>query len=124
MTMTGAERVSRMKWSRNSGTGIRVSNLRIRSRRFRPTRRQVLEAVLLLLMGMAGSIGYVWLNSKGTRMGYELTELKKEEMRLRELNRKLKLELATLRSPQYLERTAVKKLRMEHPTPDRIVDLR
>lgn len=121
--MTGAEQVSRMKWARNAKTGIRVANLRTPSRRFRPGRRQVLQIILLLCLFMASSIGYVWLNFKGTRMGYDLSELKKEEMRLREINRKLKLELATLRSPQYLERTAIEKLRMGHPSPERIIDL-
>jgi cell division protein FtsL len=120
--MTGAERVKRMKGARNAGTGIRVHNSRKR-RRFNLTRKQVAVTVFLLCLFMGSSIGYVWSNFEGTRLGYDLSELKKEEMRLREINLELKVELATLLSPQRLEEVAVKDLGMDHPSPEQIVNL-
>ena len=120
--MTGAERVKRMKGSRNAKTGIRVHNARKR-RKFSLTRKQIVVTVFLLCLFMGSSIGYVWSNFEGTRLGYDLSELKKEEMRLREKNLELKVELATLRSPQRLEEVAMKDLGMAHPNPEQIVNL-
>ena len=51
-----------------------------------------------------------------------LSRLQKEEMRLTELNLKLKLELATLRSPQYLEE-ATQTLGLREASPEQIVVL-
>ena len=53
--------------------------------------------------------------------GYDLSQLKKEEMRLEEINQKLKLELATLKSPQNLERLAIQKLGLGSPKPEQII---
>ena len=72
---------------------------------------------------MGSSISYVWSNFENTRIGYDLSQLKKEEMRLTEINRKLKLELATLKSPQNIERIAVKKLGLRQPSPGQIIVL-
>jgi cell division protein FtsL len=55
---------------------------------------------------MGSGIGYVWSNFEGTQIGYDLSRLKHEEFRLKDLNKKLRLELATLKSPQYLEEAA------------------
>lgn len=57
----------------------------------------------MLLIFMGSGIGYVWSNLEGTQIGYDLGRLQQEELRLKELNQKLRLELATLKSPQYLE---------------------
>jgi cell division protein FtsL len=122
--MTGVERVARMKGSRNARTGIRIHNARTKGRRLRLTRKQVVVTVLMLCLFMGSSIGYVWCNFEGTRLGYDLSELKNEEMRLQEINRKLKVELATLLSPEKLEKVAVKELGMVHPTPEQIATLR
>ena len=60
----------------------------------------------MLIIFMGSGIGYVWSNFEGTQRGYDLSRLQKEELRLKELNRKLKLELATLKAPQALEEAA------------------
>lgn len=87
------------------------------------TPRQIFLIISALVVFMASSIGYVWSNFEGTRIGYELSQLKHEEMRLREINRKLRLELATLKSPQNLGAIATKKLGLRHPTPKQIIVL-
>jgi len=109
--------------SRNSKTGVRLKNLRLKERQFRVTRRQVMLIILLLFFFMGSGIGYVWSNFESTQIGYDLSQLKKEEMRLREINRNLRLELALLRSPQNLEPKAVKELGLRQPTPEQIVML-
>jgi cell division protein FtsL len=77
----------------------------------------------MLFLFMGSSIGYVWSTFESTQIGYDLSQLQKEEMRLRETNRKLKLELAVLKSPQNLEVIATKKLGLGQPSPEQIIVL-
>jgi cell division protein FtsL len=72
---------------------------------------------------MGSGIGYVWSNFERTQIGYDLSQLQKEEMKLREINRKLRLELAMLKSPQNLEALATKKLGLKQPSAEQIVTL-
>lgn len=120
--MTKRESVSRMKGSRNAGTGLR-KNARVKSPKLRVTGRQVFLIVLLLFLFMGSGIGFVWSNFERTQIGYDLSQLKKEELRLKEINRKLTLELAFLKSPAHLESVAVKKLGLQLPKPEQIVVL-
>lgn len=112
-----------MKGSRNSRTSMRVKNSRVKQRRLTITRKRIFLIVLTLFLLTGTGIGYVWSNFKTTEIGYDLSQLKEQEMKLREVNRKLRLELATLKSPQNLERVAVSKLGLRPPTPDQIVIL-
>jgi cell division protein FtsL len=72
---------------------------------------------------MGTGISYVWSNFERTQIGYDLTQLRKEEMRLMEINRKLMLEMALLRSTDYLENRAVNELGLKQPAPEQIVML-
>ena len=121
--MTRPEKLSRMMVSRNAKTGIRVRNSRSKKNRSRFTRRQALLIIVMLLFFMGTGISYVWSNFEKTQIGYDLSQLKKEEMRLQEINRKLRLELALLKSPQSLESKAVKDLGLRQATPEQIVML-
>ena len=84
-------------------------------------RKQIFLVIFMLFLFMGSSIGYVWSNFERTQIGYDLSQLKKEEMRLREINRKLRLELAILKSPQRLESLAIEKLGLKQPSPEQIV---
>jgi len=79
--------------------------------------------VFLLLLFMGSGIGYVWSNYELTQIGYEISRLEKEEMRLIEMNRKLRLELAMRKSTPKLEEIAVKELGLKQPSPDQIIVL-
>lgn len=118
--MTRPEKLSRMMTSRNAKTGIRLKNYRHKDRP-RITRKQVVIISFLLFLLMGTGIGYVWSNFERTQIGYDISQLKKEEMRLKEINRKLRLELALLRSPQRLEAKAVNELGLKQPTPAQII---
>lgn len=115
-------RSSEVEGRRNVKTGIRVRNAKKRPGRFRLTRQHIFLVVVMLFVLMGSGIGYVWSNYKGTRIGYDLSRLQKDEMRLRELNQKLRLELATFRSPQYLE-AAARRLGLRDAQPQQIVIL-
>ncbi len=78
--------------------------------------------IMLSLFLLAG-ISHVWVNFKRTQMGYTLSQFKKEILQIEEHNRKLKLEIAYLRSPEHLERRAIKEFGLIHPMPKQIVFL-
>ncbi len=121
--MTRRERVSQMVRARNGKTGVRVNNSRPRQPRFYVTRRQVLLIIFMLFLFMGSSIGYVWSNFQSTRIGYDLSQLKSEEIKLMEENQKLRLELAILKSPERLETQAIARLGLRQPTPEQIIIL-
>ncbi len=56
-------------------------------------------------------------------MGYTLSQLKKEILQIEEYDRKLKLEIAFLKSPEHLEDRAVKVFGLRQPLPEEIVFL-
>jgi cell division protein FtsL len=78
--------------------------------------------VLFLLILLAG-ISHVWVNFKRTQTGYELSQLKREIARAEEYNRKLKLEIAYLKSPNHLESKAMKELGLRQPSANQVVYL-
>lgn len=121
--MTRPESVSKMMKSRNAKSGVRVKNSRVKTHRFQLTRRQVFLVVFMLFLFMGSSIGYVWSNFERTQIGYDLSQLKEEEMRLREINRKLRLDLAVLKSTENLEAIAIEKLGLRQPSPEQIIVL-
>jgi len=121
--MTRPERVTKMVGSRNARTGVRVKNSKARKHKSFLSPRQVFLIIALLLVFMGSGITYVWSTFEKTQIGYDLSRLKKEEMKLRETHRRLQLELAYLKSPENLEREAVKKLGLRPPTPEQIIVL-
>ena len=112
-----------MVHSRNSRTGVRISNSRKRRNAFHVTRKQIFLIIIMLFLFMGSSIGYVWSTFESTQIGYDLSQLQKEEMRLKETNRKLLLEIAVLKSPQNLVTIATQKLGLGQPTPKQIIVL-
>ncbi len=123
MNMTGPEKVAILKKSRNHRTGIRVNNARRRRSRFRLTPRQMVFIFALLFLYMGTGISYVWSTFEKTQIGYDLSQLKKEELRLKEIGRKLRLELAFLKSPENLESLATKRFGLRQPSHEQIVVL-
>jgi len=119
--MTRPDSLSKMMNSRNAASGVRMENAKSKTSKFHITRRQVIITLMMLICFMGTGIGYVWSNFERTQIGYNLSQLKKEEMRLQEINQKLKLELATLKSPQNLEHLAIQQLGLSSPKPEQII---
>ena len=119
--MTRPDSLSKMMNSRNAANGVRMTNSKSKTSKFHITRRQVIITFMMLICFMGTGIGYVWSNFERTQIGYNLSQLKKEEMRLQEINQKLKLELATLKSPRNLEHLATQQLGLSPPKPEQIV---
>ena len=78
-------------------------------------------AAALVLFLLAG-ISDVWINFQRTHAGYSISRLRKEILQIEEYNRKLKLEIAYLRSPENLENRA-KGLGLRQPLPEQIIFL-
>ena len=112
-------RTSDVAGKRNTRTGIRIQNAKKKKGGLRVSHRQIFLITIMLLIFMGTGIGYVWSNFEGTQIGYDLSLLKKEELRLKELNRKLRVELATYLSPQYLEE-ATRSLGLKEALPEQI----
>ena len=108
--------------TRNARTGIRVKNSKVKKKRIHLNHRQIFLVIIMLFLFMGSGISYVWSNFEGTQIGYDLSRLKKEELKIREMNQKLRLELATIKSPQYLEEVS-RDLGLKEASPDRIIIL-
>lgn len=120
--MVRPSKPSEVNRKRNSRTGIRIKNSRVKRNRFYLTNRQIILIAFMLAVFMGSSIGYVWSNYEGTQIGFDLSRLQKDEIALLELNKKLKLELATLKSPQNLE-AAARSLGLQDASPEQIIIL-
>ncbi|NCO60503.1 MAG: hypothetical protein COZ70_08890 [Deltaproteobacteria bacterium CG_4_8_14_3_um_filter_51_11] len=107
----------------NRVKGVLVKNTRAKGRGMLLSRRQVLLVFTLLTFFTLSGIGYVWSNFERTQVSYKLSELKKHELILKENNKKLRIELATLKSTHHLENTAMTKLGLNQPSPSQIVVL-
>ena len=85
---------------------------------------RILLFILLLLFLIGGSLFYVWSRIQVIQLGYEISNALKEERALAELNKRLRLEIATLKSYTRIEKFAVEELRMTKPKPDQVIVIR
>ncbi len=80
--------------------------------------------VLIILMAIGGALFYVWSRIQVIQLGYEISNALKEEKELKETNKKLRVEIATLKSCSRIERYAVEELGMAKPKPEQVVIIR
>jgi len=112
-----------MKGARNTRSGVRIKNRRAKKQKIRMTGKQMFLIGVMLLLLMGSGISHVWSSFEVTQKGYDISQLKNDEMDLMETNRKLRLEPASLKSPQNLESLA-NKLGLKQPSPEQIIVLR
>ncbi len=79
---------------------------------------------LLMVLFIGGSLFYVWSRIQVIQLGYEMSNALKEERALTETNKKLRLEIATLKSFARIEKFAVEELRMIKPKPEQVIVIR
>jgi len=70
---------------------------------------------------MVVAITYVWSHVQMTKLEYQVAEEMSTKERLLEDQRKLKLELATLKSPQRIEAIAKNSLSLSYPERDQVI---
>jgi cell division protein FtsL len=78
----------------------------------------------LMLVFIGSSLFYVWSRIQVIQLGYEISNALKEERMLTETNKKLRLEIAILKSYTRIEKLAVEELRMAKPKPEQVIVIR
>jgi cell division protein FtsL len=114
MGKTGEKNRDRILWT---GESRKAGPKRIKLNRL------FLFAFLMLFL-VGGSLFYVWSRIQVIRLGYEISSALKEEKTLTEVNKRLRLEIATLKSYARIEKFAVEELRMAKPKPEQVVVIR
>ena len=93
-------------------------------RKPRAGRRRNLVWVVVLAVGLMGLVWlHVWLRLQVVRMGYVLSTTSKLQSRLEQENRELKIELATMTSPERLESLARRRLGLRQPEKGQVIVL-
>ena len=87
------------------------------------SRWRLLLGVFLGTALIAAVLVHVWLRLQVVRMGYVLSTTSKLQARLEQENRELKIELATLMSPDRLEALARRRLGLAPPEKGQIIVL-
>jgi len=78
-----------------------------------------LVAILVL-----GGLVYTWSAGQVIHVGYQISSLQEDLGQANDLNRKLRLELASLRRPERIEALATGELGLVKPAPERVVVLK
>jgi cell division protein FtsL len=106
----------------NARQGPRTERNRAVPRLRRRAREVVAFYVLgLCLMGLA--LFHVWLRFRVVHMGYVLSSASKLQHQIEHENRELKVELATLTSPDRLEAMARRRLGLRPPEKGQVIIL-
>ena len=83
-----------------------------------------LAAGVVLGVGLVGAVlVHVWLRLQVVQMGYVLSTTSKLQSRLEQENRELKIEFATLTSPDRLEAQARQRLGLRSPEKGQVIVL-
>ena len=86
-------------------------------------RRRATAISAFFLWFLLSGFAYVWCRVQVVQLGYLLSDAHRQHTQLLNDNKKLQLELARLKAPERLERIAIQKLGLRHPTKDQIVVL-
>lgn len=99
----------------------RIDNSRLKRRRtggfLRACGRQLALAGVVAMVVM----GYAWQRYEAVQLSYRYEQLDQKKSQAAELNRELRLELATLRSPARIDMLAQDQLGMTVPQPTQII---
>lgn len=86
-------------------------------------RRALFRNLLLGLCLSAVALLHVWVRLRVIQLGYALATASKVHSHLEQENRELKLELATLTSPERLQRMAKERLGLTEPEKNQVIIL-
>ncbi len=90
----------------------------------RLNRQLLILALIIGFLALGFSLFFVWANQQKVSLGYEISRVIQEEQALIEENKKLKLELAVLKSPDRLEKKARQELGFVAPQNGQIIIVR
>lgn len=87
----------------------------------RETRPRLSHLIFITLIFMTIALIYVWFHVKITRLNYQIASEISGRDRLLEENRRLKVEVATLKASRRIEGLARAKLKMYYPDKDQVI---
>jgi cell division protein FtsL len=120
MSVAAARTARGREATRRTAAGERPNGVLARTMRSLQVRRFAVVFAVLLLLAM----GKVWVGLQVTELGYQLSDLRKEQLRLEEYRQQLEVELATQQSRAALEERARRTLGMAAPKRGQVVDIR
>lgn len=89
------------------------------------SRRGLVVIILLATITIGGAaVAQVWTHFKAIEYGYKIAQARRERAKLVERNRRLRIELAWLKSPERVARIARNELGLREPEPEQIHRLR
>jgi cell division protein FtsL len=91
----------------------------------REVNRNLIFVVLVVALVFIGcSLFYVWSHHQIISLGYETSEAAREEQALLQENKRLRLELASLKAPGRIERMAQHELGLVAPQKEQLIIVR
>lgn len=87
-------------------------------------RHLALLALAIALAFIGCSLFNVWAHHQVISLGYEISQASQEEQDLLQENKKLRLELAALKSPRRIENVALKELGFINPQKQQLIIVR
>ena len=87
----------------------------------RDRHREMWRSTLVGVFLVAVLLFWAWQQFELLRHGYRLEQMQQERASEEAINRHLRLEIETLRSPARIERMATSRLRMVAPSPDEAI---
>lgn len=114
-----------MAWAVSARSRVITSVERERpARKGRAGRRKSVFLIGVLVVGLVGLVWlHVWLRLQVVHMGYVLSTTSKLQSRLEQESRELKIELATMTSPDRLESLARRRLGLRQPEKGQVIVL-
>lgn len=88
------------------------------------SKSKVLLITFLMVFFIGGSLFYVWSRIRVVQLGYEISCAMREGIKLAEENKKLRVEIATLKSYARIEKIAMEELGMTKPKPEEVIVIR
>ena len=77
--------------------------------------------IFLMLLFIAELFAYAWCRVQWVRTGYEISQARNTQIRLKRMQHNLKVEIQRLKSPRRIAEIARKKLKLDMPTPNQVI---
>lgn len=84
----------------------------------------VFKLLVIGVLAVIMALFYIWSRVQIVQIGYEINHLKQQQQVLVDQNKKLKMELMVLKSPEVLHQLAEKELNLKVPNNNQIVNLK
>lgn len=87
-------------------------------------RSLVLVTLVVAVVFIGCALFSVWAHHQVISLGYEISKANQEEQELLQMNKKLRLEVAALKSPNRIQGTAMRDLGFANPQKDQLIIVR